>query len=68
MVGHDAMGHNDRHTVSHQLRLWLRKLLLNLFVQNKKITRRTTTSERKHVFASLSKFQIENVRKQVTCT
>ena len=39
MVGHDAMGHNDRHTVSHQLRLWLRlrKLLLNLFVQNKEI-------------------------------
>ena len=39
MVGHEAMGHNDRHTVSHQLRLWLRlrKLLLNLFVQNKEI-------------------------------
>ena len=31
-----------------------------------KITRRTTTSERKQVFASNSKFQIESVRKQVT--
>ena len=37
-------------------------------ILSRKITRRTTTSERKHVFASLSKFQIENVRKQVTCT
>ena len=31
-----------------------------------KIARRTTTSERKQVFASNSKFQIESVRKQVT--
>ena len=32
----------------------------------KKITRRTTTSERKQVFSSNSKFQIERVRKQKT--
>ena len=35
-------------------------------VDQKKITRRTTTSERKQVFASYSKFQIENIRNQVT--
>ena len=34
--------------------------------RKKKIMRRTTTSERKQVFASNSKFQIESVRKQVT--
>ena len=33
---------------------------------SKKITRRTTTSERKQVFASKSKFHIESVRKQET--
>ena len=32
----------------------------------KKITRRTTTSEKKQVGASNSKFQVESVEKQVT--
>ena len=31
--------------------------------RREKITRRTITSKRKHVFASNSKFQIERVRK-----
>ena len=35
----------------------------NLGKASKKITKRTITSERKHVFASNSKFQIERVRK-----
>ena len=35
-------------------------------VKRLKITKRTTTSERKQLFSSNSKFQIECVRKQLT--
>ena len=38
----------------------------NLGKASKKITKRTITSERKHVFACDSKLWIESVRKQVT--